>query len=84
MKCSLFTLRNFDSIAGEKSPTHCIIIITVYKKKQTANWSSGNAFVSGAVDMRDKSRADQIVNSVAYGLPLLQHFFGMSVLPQPQ
>ena len=35
-------------------------------------WSSGNAFVSGAVGLRFKFRAD---HSVANGLPPLQQFF---------
>ena len=40
-----------------------------------ASWSSGNAFVSGAVGQRFKSRAGQIGPSVANGSPPQRHFF---------
>ena len=42
------------------------------------SWSSGNAFVSGAGDLRFKSRAGQIRHRVANDLPPLQHFFERS------
>ena len=38
-------------------------------------WSSSNASVSGAEDLRFKSWAGQIEQSVANGSPPLQHFF---------
>ena len=38
-------------------------------------FTSGNAFVSGARDLRFKSRAGQIGHSVAKGSPPLRHFF---------
>ena len=42
-----------------------------------ASWSSNNAFVSGAGDLRFKPRAGQIGNSVANDLLPLRHFFEM-------
>ena len=49
--------------------------ITINKSK---NISSGNAFLSGAGDLRFKSRAGQIGHSVADGSPPLRHFFERS------
>ena len=46
--------------------------------KLTASWWSGNAFVSGAGDLRFKSQAGQIEHSVASSSPLLQHFLEKS------
>ena len=43
-----------------------------------ASWSSGNAFISGAVGPRFKRSAGQIGHSVANGSPLLRHFFERS------
>ena len=43
--------------------------------RRPASWSSGNAFVSEAIDLRFKFRASQIYCSVAYGSPPLRHFF---------
>ena len=45
------------------------------EKKKPASWSSGNAFVCGAVGLRFKSRASQIGHSVANGSSPLRHFF---------
>ena len=45
---------------------------------EPARWSSGNAFVSGAGDLRFKSRAGQIRQWVSNGSPLLLHFFKRS------
>ena len=47
-------------------------------------WSSGNAFVSGAGDLRFKSWACQIGHSVANGSLPLQHFFERSCVARAQ
>ena len=49
-----------------------------------ASWSSGNAFVSGEVNPRFKSRAGQIGHSVAHFSPSLQHFFEKSSVARAQ
>ena len=49
-----------------------------------ASWSSGNAFVSGAGDLRFKSQAGQIGHSVANGSPPLRHFFKRSCVARAQ
>ena len=51
---------------------------------EPASWSSGNAFVSGAGDLRFKSRAGQIGHSVANGSPPLRHFFERSCVARAQ
>ena len=51
---------------------------------QSASWSSDNAFVSGAVGLRFKSRAGQIRHKVANGLPQLQHFYERSCVARAQ
>ena len=48
---------------------------------EPASWSSGNAFVSGAVGLRFESRAGQVGRSVVNGSPLLLHFFKEAALP---
>ena len=45
-----------------------------------ASWSTSYVFVSGAGDLRFKSRAGRIEHSTANGSPPLRHFFE-SVLP---
>ena len=54
------------------------------KVEKLASWSSGNAFVSGAVDLRLKSRADQIGHSFANGSSPLRHFFKRSCVARAQ
>ena len=49
-----------------------------------ASWSSGNAFVSGARDLRFKYRAGQIGHIVANGSPPLRHFFEKSCVARAQ
>ena len=66
---------------GHKGRRACSIIILLFVTKIItipASWSSGNAFVSGAVGPRFKYRAGQIVHSVANGLTPLQHYFERS------
>ena len=45
------------------------------------SWSSSNAFVSGAEDLRFKSRVGLIKHSVANSLQSLQQFYKKAVLP---
>ena len=47
--------------------------LTINREK-TISWSSGNAFVSGAVGLRLKSQAGKIEHSAANGSPPLRHF----------
>ena len=47
-------------------------------------WWSGNAFVTGAGDLRFKSQAGQIEHSVANGSPPLRHFFERSCVARAQ
>ena len=42
---------------------------------RVVGWSSSNAFVCGSVGLRFKSRADQIVHSVANGSPPQENSF---------
>ena len=49
-----------------------------------ANWSSGNAFVSGAGGLKIKSRANQIVHSVANGSPPQGYLFERSCVARAQ
>ena len=49
-----------------------------------SSWSSGNVFVSGAENLRFKSRAGQIGHSVANGSPPLRHFFERSCAARAQ
>ena len=48
------------------------------------SWLSGNAFVSGAGDLRFKFRAGQIGHNVANGSPPLQHFSERSCVARAQ
>ena len=56
-----------------------LIIVLKFK-----SWSSGNAFISGAGDLRIKSRVGQIRRRIANGSPPLQHFFETSCAARAQ
>ena len=60
------------------------VIQQIYSLGKPASRSSSNAFVSGAVGLRFKSRAGQIKPSVTNGSPTLQHFFEKSCVAQAQ
>ena len=51
----------------------CVPILGIIRHVIPTSWSSGNAFVSGAGDLRFKSRAGQIGHSVANGSPPLPY-----------
>ena len=57
------------------------MILKQYFSFQPANWSSGNALVSGAGGLRFNSRTGQIGHSVTNGSPPLRHSSKGAVLP---
>ena len=60
---------------------HLWIFIQITVPIPSEGWLSGNAFVSGAVGLRFKSRAVQVEHSVANDSSLQRHFSKEAVLP---